>query len=203
MSDEGLLQQTLQIFQDGGPLMLPLAVLTVIIYYSVVSLYLELFVRRFNRTDENLWRHWIDSPADAEGELGEIIRYACANFQSIDRLRACFSEIRADYIPRVNTRVRFAMVLVSTAPLAGLLGTVTGMLTTFNGLSASAGSSTASLVAGGIAEALITTMTGLVIAIPGFVLISRIKSMRDSLELFLLRLENAFIRKSLPRHAVT
>jgi biopolymer transport protein ExbB len=199
MFEEGLLQQTLQIIQDGGPLMLPLAVLTLIIYYSVVGLFLELFVRRFSRTDENTWRHWIDAPEDAVGELGEVIRYASANFQSIDRLRACFNEIRADYIPRINSRVRFSMVLVSTAPLAGLLGTVTGMLTTFDGLSASAGSSTAGLVAGGIAEALITTMTGLVIAIPGFVLISRIKSMRDSLELFLLRLENAFIRKSLPR----
>lgn len=198
MFEEGLLQQTLQIIQDGGPLMLPLAVLTLIIYYSVVGLFLELFVRRFSRTDENTWRHWIDAPEDAVGELGEVIRYASANFQSIDRLRACFTEIRADYIPRINSRVRFSMVLVSTAPLAGLLGTVTGMLTTFDGLSASAGSSTAGLVAGGIAEALITTMTGLVIAIPGFVLISRIKSMRDSLELFFLRLENAFIRKSLP-----
>jgi biopolymer transport protein ExbB len=74
-----------------------------------------------------------------------------------------------------------------------------GMLKTFDGLSASAGSSTAALVAGGIAEALITTETGLVIAIPGFVLISQIKSMRDGLNLFFLRLENAFMRKSLPR----
>ena len=152
-----------------------------------------------DRVDENEWRHWIDAPDEAQGELGEIIRFAAANFQSVGRLRACFDEIRTDYIPRINSRVRFSMVLVSTAPLAGLLGTVTGMLTTFNGLSASAGSSTAGLVAGGIAEALITTMTGLVIAIPGFVLISRIKAMRSNLELFLLRLENAFIRKSLPR----
>ncbi|MCC5022327.1 MAG: MotA/TolQ/ExbB proton channel family protein [Candidatus Synoicihabitans palmerolidicus] len=114
--------------------MMPLAILTMIIYYSVVSLYLEWFVRRFSRADENVWRHWIDSPDEAEGERGEIIRFASANFQSIDRLRACFNEIRTDYIPRINTRIRFAMVLVSTAPLAGLLGTVTGMLTTFNGL---------------------------------------------------------------------
>ena len=201
MPEEGLLQQTLQIFEDGGPLMLPLALLTVVIYYAVISLYLELFMRRFDRADENLWRHWIDMPDEAEGELGEVIRYASANYTSVDRLRACFNEIRTDYIPRINTRIRFATVLVSTAPLAGLLGTVTGMLTTFNGLAASAGSSTASLVAGGIAEALITTMTGLVIAIPGYVLISRIKVMRASLELFFLRLENAFIRKSLPRRA--
>lgn len=199
MQDEGILQQTLQIFLDGGPLMGPLAVLAFIIYFCVIGLYLELYIRRFNRVDENLWRHWIDKPEEGEGELGDVIRFAAANRVSIPKLRSCFTEVRADYIPRLNSRIRFSMVLCGTAPLAGLLGTVTGMLTTFDGLSTSAGSSTASLVAGGIAEALITTMTGLVIAIPGLVLISRIKSMRDSLELFFLRLENAFVRKVIPR----
>jgi biopolymer transport protein ExbB len=199
MQDEGIISQTVQIFLDGGPLMLPLAVLAFIIYFSVIGLYLELFVRRFDQLDENLWRHWIDEPEAGDGELGDIIRFAAVNNASIPRLRACFSEVRADYIPRLNSRIRFSMVICSTAPLAGLLGTVTGMLTTFDGLASSAGTSTASLVAGGIAEALITTMTGLVIAIPGLVLISRVKAMRDTLELFFLRLENAFVRKAIPR----
>jgi biopolymer transport protein ExbB len=199
MNGESFWEQTLKIWIDGGPLMVPLALLTAVIYYCVLSLYLELFTRRFNRLDENLWRHWIDRPEDGTGEVGEIIRFASANRESTERLRASFAEVRADYLPRINSRIRFAMVLVSTAPLAGLLGTVTGMLKTFDGLAASAGSSTASLVAGGIAEALITTETGLVIAIPGFVLISRIKAMRDGLNLFFLRLENAFVRKALPR----
>lgn len=199
MQDDGILAQALQIFLDGGALMGPLALLAFIIYFCVIGLYLELFIRRFDRLDEDLWKHWVDRPEESEGELGDIIRFAAANSVSIPRLRACFTEVRADYIPRLNSRIRFSMVLCSTAPLAGLLGTVTGMLTTFDGLAASAGASTASLVAGGIAEALITTMTGLVIAIPGLVLLSRIKSMRDSLELFFLRLENAFIRKAIPR----
>jgi biopolymer transport protein ExbB len=183
--------------------MTPLAVLAFIIYFCIIGLYLELFVRRFERIDENLWRHWVDKPEEAKGELGDIIRFASANNSSISRLRACFTEVRSDYIPRINSRIRFSMIICGTAPLAGLLGTVTGMLTTFDGLASGAGSSTASLVAGGIAEALITTMTGLVIAIPGLVLISRVKVMRDSLELFLLRLENAFVRKVVPRRAAS
>jgi biopolymer transport protein ExbB len=199
MPNESFWEQTLKIWIDGGPLMVPLAILTGIIYYCILSLYLELFVRRFNRIDENLWRHWIDRPEEGQGELGDIIRYASANGGTTARLRASLAEVRSDYLPRINSRIKFALILVSAAPLAGLLGTVMGMLKTFDGLSASAGSSTAALVAGGIAEALITTETGLVIAIPGFVLISQIKSMRDGLNLFFLRLENAFMRKSLPR----
>ena len=53
-------------------------------------------------------------------------------------------------------------------PLLGLLGTVTGMLTTFGALATgSGGEKTMSLVASGISEALITTETGLVVALPG------------------------------------
>lgn len=201
MNETSLIAQAAAIYRDGGGLMTPLAILAFITYFAVISLFLELFKRRFDKIDPNLWGHWIDKPAEAEGELGDIIRYASAHQQSIPSLRAAFNEIRSDYIPRINTRIRFSMIICSTAPLAGLLGTVTGMLTTFNGLATSAGSSTASLVAGGIAEALITTMTGLVIAIPGLVLISRIKVMRDALELYFIRLENAFVRKALPRRA--
>ena len=62
-------------------------------------------------------------------------------------------------------------ICVSAAPLMGLLGTVTGMLATFAALaSGSGGDKTMSLVAEGISEALITTETGLVIALPGLFL---------------------------------
>ena len=57
-------------------------------------------------------------------------------------------------------------VLAAIAPLLGLLGTVLGMITTFNSI-ALFGTGNARAMAGGISEALITTQTGLLIAIPG------------------------------------
>jgi biopolymer transport protein ExbB len=57
-------------------------------------------------------------------------------------------------------------VLAAIAPLLGLLGTVTGMIGTFDILSVF-GTGNAKGMAGGISEALITTQTGLLVAIPG------------------------------------
>ncbi|MBW1710821.1 MAG: MotA/TolQ/ExbB proton channel family protein [Deltaproteobacteria bacterium] len=57
-------------------------------------------------------------------------------------------------------------VLAALAPLLGLLGTVTGMIATFDIISIF-GTGNARAMAGGISEALITTQTGLVVAIPG------------------------------------
>jgi biopolymer transport protein ExbB len=57
-------------------------------------------------------------------------------------------------------------VLAAVAPLLGLLGTVTGMITTFNVISLF-GTGNAKAMAGGISEALITTQSGLLVAIPG------------------------------------
>lgn len=197
MGQDSFITQTLDIWLDGGSLMIPLALLAGLIYFSIFATLFELQRRQFNRKDSNEWGHWVDKPEEGKGELGEIIRYLDTNASSSRHLRKAIESVRQDYLPRLGTRIRFSMILVTSAPLMGLLGTVMGMLTTFDGISVSAGASTAGLVAGGIAEALITTETGLVIAIPGYILISHVKAMRDNLDLYFVKLENTFIRRIL------
>ncbi|MDR2580794.1 MAG: MotA/TolQ/ExbB proton channel family protein [Fibromonadaceae bacterium] len=66
---------------------------------------------------------------------------------------------------QLEKRMNFLAALGSIAPLLGLLGTVIGMITLFNAIT-QAGTNDARILAGGISEALITTETGLIIAIP-------------------------------------
>ena len=67
----------------------------------------------------------------------------------------------------IRSQLKYASVLIAAAPLLGLLGTVIGMLDTFKGLGAQAGEDTTKAVADGVKVALITTQTGLSIAIFG------------------------------------
>ena len=71
-----------------------------------------------------------------------------------------------EIVTTLNRHLALIGVLAAVAPLLGLLGTVTGMITTFDVIS-TFGTGNAKAMAGGISEALITTQTGLVVAIPG------------------------------------
>ena len=79
--------------------------------------------------------------------------------------------------------------IVTISPLLGLLGTITGMIETFQGVTdtvAATGSVNANSLAGGIWEALVTTAAGLMVAIPAFVvhriLLSRVDGLVADLE---------------------
>lgn len=69
-------------------------------------------------------------------------------------------------VASLDEYLAFIGILAGVAPLLGLLGTVTGMITTFDIISVF-GTGNAKAMAGGISEALITTQTGLLVAIPG------------------------------------
>jgi len=67
--------------------------------------------------------------------------------------------------PRMERSLSLLAALAGVAPLLGLLGTVSGMIATFEVISA-AGTGNPKLLSGGISEALITTQLGLMVAIP-------------------------------------
>jgi biopolymer transport protein ExbB len=183
------METVIKIWLDGGWLMLPLALLGVAIYSSIFAVILYLGNILQKQSDPNEWAHWVDRPDEAQGSVGSMVVYAQQDCVTTTDVRRRVMELRQSLLAPVNRRLRLSMVLVSTAPLTGLLGTVTGMLSTFAGLGMSTAGNTVDLVAGGISEALITTQTGLVLAIPGLVLIQVARRRRQALESFLNQLE--------------
>jgi biopolymer transport protein ExbB len=101
-------------------------------------------------------------------------------------LRLWEVEIRKQ-VPELERYVPCILVLAAAAPLLGLLGTVTGMIGTFDVIRVF-GTGNARAMAAGISEALITTQSGLLVALPGlvfgFVLRRRIKKEALSLKRF-------------------
>ena len=79
----------------------------------------------------------------------------------------------------LEKNVAILSTIANLTPLLGLLGTVSGMIKTFNVISQGGGNPT--LLAGGIAEALITTAAGLCVAIPTLVCYRVLKDKAESL----------------------
>jgi biopolymer transport protein ExbB len=187
--DSPLVTQAVEIWLAGGWAMIALAVNCFVLFALGVSLWIKFRTREFRAVPEKRWRHWIAHPAERQGPIGELIEFVMGA-EDLDDLGVRFDELHATRVAPFNRDLRFMKRCVSTAPLLGLLGTVTGMLTTFKALASGAGGQqTMDMVAGGISEALITTETGLVIALPGLVFQYHLARDRDRYQAFLAHLQ--------------
>ncbi|MDF3416588.1 MotA/TolQ/ExbB proton channel family protein [Sulfitobacter sp. M57] len=70
---------------------------------------------------------------------------------------------------KMNSLIRVLELIAMISPLLGLLGTVLGMIQSFQALEMAQGAANASILAGGIWQALLTTAVGLLVAIPAAV----------------------------------
>ncbi len=180
----------LDIWLAGGWVMIPLALLSILLYSTAFQLILYVMGAQVNKKNQHLWGEWVANPADAKGRIGEIIRYTQERTTSSSQVRNRFDEIRLSLTSVLERRLVYLNTLVATAPLMGLLGTVLGMLSTFFGISTSGGADTAGVVAGGISEALVTTQTGLTIALPGLFIVMIVRQKKHALEAAIARLES-------------
>ena len=180
----------LEIWKSGGWVMVPLFLLAVIIYTNGIALLLFLSKGNIHLGREDQWNNWVSHPDIASGRIGEIIRYTQDNVSAAKHIQNRFEEIRKSMLGNIERRLTFLNTLTTAAPLLGLLGTVIGMLGTFAAISSGGGSETAGKVAEGISEALITTQTGLFIALPGIFLILIIRRRKQAIESALSRIES-------------
>lgn len=155
------------IWLDGGWAMIAIAIVALTMFLVGVHVSFRLRAKGDHKVREKVWRRWLDDAGERRGPVGELISYVL-EAKTLDHVEARFDQTRAREVPGIERDLRVMKICVSAAPLVGLLGTVMGMLNTFSALAnGSGGDKTLGMVAAGISEALITTMTGLVIALPG------------------------------------
>lgn len=195
-----MLEHILQIWADGGWVMWPLLGVCLMLFVVGLRLWLDLARRQHRRLREDEWQRWVRQPERAEGEVGEIIRFTTAG-RTAEEISQRFAEVSAAELPAIDRRLGTLGALVAAAPLVGLLGTVFGMLVTFQALAAGGGGRVTEAMADGISQALFPPEVGLCIALPGLLLTHLIRCQRQEFEAFLARLESYTIqhfRKTLP-----
>ena len=139
-----------------------------------IMLYRIVFRERQAQASEGIW--WIALAAS-------VMLIAASHDITQDKWRFLSWGIQATLLgelPSLQRFLRGLAILAAVAPLLGLLGTVTGIIQTFAVLRAF-GNANPSLMAGGISEALVTTVGGLVIAVPILLLHSLLNGRSDHL----------------------
>ncbi len=137
-----------------------------------------------------------DTPSD-DNALGRVLGVYSAN-RAVDTetLELKMSEAIFKETPALNRALLFIKIISVVAPLMGLLGTVTGMIQTFQAITLY-GTGDPKLMAGGISQALVTTVLGLTVAIP-MVLLHTLVSGRSKRIVQVLQEQSAGI---IARHA--
>ena len=180
-------------WSNGGLVMAALAIVALIAYSTAIHLMMLLYHRGLKTATDADLKSWVAEPAKAPAQIRELIRYTQDEVHSLRDIEGRFREVEATKIPEANRRIAFVGVLVVSAPLFGLLGTVLGMLLTFKAIGIG-GSSTSDIIAKGISEALVATQTGMMVAIPGLLMNHVAKRWRNEYVAFLARLEGITLR---------
>ena len=167
-------------FKKGGIVMYPLMLVAII----ALLLFLERFVmlsyrghlgRRFTKTmDALVAEKKYDEAANLclkKDTSLSMVLFAVLNKVNDTRENAerSLQEALLREQPKLERRMGLLAAMGTIAPLLGLLGTVTGIITLFTVIT-EVGTNDARVLAGGISEALVTTESGLIIAIPVMIL---------------------------------
>ncbi len=183
-----MLDAIVDYLRQGGWVMLPLLGVSLVMWALILERWDDL--RRLGRSDLDVTTALAavrehETPPAAPGLRAQLVASFLQERSGRARLdREILAQCALRLDRRLEKRHEAIAVLAAVAPLLGLLGTVLGMIETFQVISFF-GTGNARALAGGISVALVTTQTGLLVAIPGLVFSGRL---RDRAELLRLRL---------------
>lgn len=165
--------------QKGGLLMWPIlgiSVASIAIFVERLIVYRrnEVNTAEFLRGIVSLVRRGrfaeaLERCEEAHGPVAQVA-HAAVQHHSLAReeMKEFLGEVAQLQVPRLEQHLVGLSTIGYLAPLLGLLGTVTGMISVFIEVQNGAGTATAADLAGGVWEAMLTTAAGLVVAIPTY-----------------------------------
>ena len=186
--------QTLAYWESGGPLLVPIALVSVAKWAAFLrsSQTLSRTIREGERVtaafDSGQVRpgfgKLLEEVAALPGGVAAMVRQVVCEVRNGIPLEAAFNDRRVTCLRRLRKDFILLAALTAVSPLLGLLGTVAGMIDTFAAVSAVEGD-TGRNVASGISRALITTQLGLVVALPGVFGLARLRRMARHVEVLM------------------
>ena len=131
---------------------------------------------------EGKYAQAITAAGERRGSAGRVLSSLVTNLQNgVDDVEDVVSEALLAESRRIQRFATVILVIAAVAPLLGLLGTVTGMISTFDVIT-KYGTGDPKMLSGGISTALVTTELGLVVAIPTLLLGNLLKGWGDGIE---------------------
>jgi biopolymer transport protein ExbB len=193
-------EETLNFFTlalKGGIVMIPLIILSIVAIYIFIERYMA--ISKASKEEYNFMNNIRDFIH--EGRI-DSAKSLCKNNQSplarmiakgITRIGRPLNDINAAIenvgkleVSKLEKNIAFLSTVAGAAPMIGFLGTVMGMVRAFYNMAMAGNNIDISLLAGGIYEAMVTTITGLIVGIIGYIcyniLVSRIEKVVFMLE---------------------
>lgn len=190
---EGTWQVILDYVDSGGWVMPPLILATLVLWFAIGYRFAAL-KRGTQRDVRNLLRRATKKNEKLPNNDGVMVRALIKGLELKEKhaedLRYYLDDAFWEEEKSVRLFSRLILTIVSAAPLLGLLGTVIGMIETFDSLGDMSLFSQSGGIAGGISQALITTQMGLAVAIPGLIVNGMLTRKQKRIELELAQLKD-------------
>ena len=189
--EKNLQEKAIDFAKAGGPVMFPLGGILLwalgLILWRIVNLFLlrrkqtALVKKLLPLLIKGKESSALDLLVGKKGFQADLLRLCLnAHGKSREWIEKKVTDRFTMEMPRLNKSLDTLAVLAAAAPLLGLLGTVTGMITLFESITRF-GTSDPKLMAGGISEALVTTEVGLILAIPILLIHNWLKGRRNAI----------------------
>jgi len=178
-----IIEYPLEYWRSGGVLLIPLALVCFGIWFYFLRTRRSLLFETANARMIVAGLHHNDLKGlqKATGAIVEFVRKVLLMDGRSGDVADLFDEGSARLTDMLKRDIIILAALTTIAPLLGLMGTVVGMIQTFDAV-ATTSTETTARVASGVGRALITTQVGMMIAIPGVFGLARLRCLANHLQ---------------------